>query len=222
MFLLALVVLVSFAASKQAHAKRHAPKDAIIVPVGKLPIAVRGPSEAMYLHTIDCEFTYLYLEQDQGKKLVILDITQPERIRLKAEATLDSRSAFDFVQRIGTHAVLVRYRDGSGFGILDLLKPKSPILKAVDAPASETYIEPVNLQSVATQAVDGMLGVQDYQIIDRKNAVVLETVKEVHQELSDFATGATYLLGQDGLTVVRNPRIESFILPCQFYEDLPG
>lgn len=118
MFLLTLVVLVSFAASKQAYAKRHAPKDAIIVPGRKLPIAARRLSEAMYLHTIECETTYLYVEQNQGTKLVILDITEPDRIRLRAEVSLDSRSPFDFVQKIGTHAVLVRYRDGSGFGIL--------------------------------------------------------------------------------------------------------
>ncbi|HTF67103.1 MAG TPA: hypothetical protein VK638_30905 [Edaphobacter sp.] len=63
---------------------------------------------------------------------------------------------------------------------------------------------------------------QDYQIVDRKHSVVIATVKQVLQQLTDHASGAIYLLGEDGLTVIRHPRYESIILPCVFYPNEPG
>ncbi|MGC2548241.1 MAG: hypothetical protein WA426_20535, partial [Silvibacterium sp.] len=156
----------------------------------------------------------------RGKTMVVLDITTPQKIQLKAEVALDSPAPFDFVQRIGIHAVLVRFRDGSGFEILDLSRPKEPVLKGIEAPASETYIEPTSIRGNTHSSSYRAADIQDYQIVDRKNSVVLATVKQVQQQLNDFASGATYLLGQDGLTVVRNPRIESFILPCHFYDSV--
>ena len=221
-FLLVLILTWS-GAVKIAQAKRHSvPKDAVIVEVQTLPPAMQRPGDAIYIHPVDCEFTYLYLEQDGGKKLTILDVTQPSRIKLKGEVTLDSPAPFDFVQRIGTHAVLIRYRNGSGFGILELTKAKAPELKGVDASAMETYIEPVDIQASADGSPSREVAAQDYQIIDKRDSTVLSTVKQVHQELNDFASGATYLLGQDGLTVIRNPRAESFVLPCRFYDNFSG
>jgi AraC-like DNA-binding protein len=220
---LLVCILILSAAVQTAQAKRHsAPQDAVIVEVEKLPLAMQRPGDAIYLHPVDCEFTYLYLEQDGGKKLTILDISQPARIKLKAEVILDSPAVFDFVQRIGTHAVLIRYRDGTGFGILELTKAKAPVLKSIDAVAMETYIVPANIQSNSHSSQYIAADSQDYQIIDKSNSQVLATVKQVHQELNDFASGATYLLGKDGVTVIRNPRAESFVLPCRFYDNFSG
>lgn len=205
-----------------AHAKSPKLRDAVVVAIGKLPPASQRPAQAIFLHTSKCDSTYLYIEQNQGKDLVVLDVADPSRIRLKAEAKLDAPAPFDFRQRIGADAVLIRYRDGSGFGILDLTKPKKPALTAISAPASETYIEPASILEGGLHSPVTLTDTEDYKVVDKKHEEVLATVKAVQQLLTDYASGATYLLGQDGLTVIRNPRIESSILPCVVYDDGPN
>jgi hypothetical protein len=41
-----------------------------------------------------------------------------------------------------------------------------------------------------------------------EHPVPLATIKQVRHKLVDEETGTTYLLGSDGLTVVRRPRVE--------------
>jgi hypothetical protein len=117
---------------------------------------------------------------------------------------------------------LLRYRDDSGFAILDLGKPKKPSLKSVDAPSSETFVEPVSVLQGEHGSHPTSTDIEDYNIVDKKHGQVVSTVKGVRQVLTDYVSGATYLLGQDGLTVVRHPRIESAIFPCPYYEDGPN
>jgi hypothetical protein len=51
----------------------------------------------------------------------------------------------------------------------------------------------------------------DYQVVDTSNPsgpTPLATIKQVKHTVIDEETGTTYLLGSEGLTVVRRPRIE--------------
>jgi hypothetical protein len=50
----------------------------------------------------------------------------------------------------------------------------------------------------------------DYQVIDITTSVPtqLVTVKDVKHRTTNDETGTTFLLGNDGLTVVRRPRVE--------------
>jgi hypothetical protein len=51
----------------------------------------------------------------------------------------------------------------------------------------------------------------DYQVVDISNPAgptPLATIKQVKHKVVNEETGTTYLLGSDGLTVVRRPRVE--------------
>ena len=101
LFVPVILAAMTIAFQPTAHAKRHKAKGAVVVNVGKLPPASLRPPEAIFLHTSNCDSTYLYIGQNQGKDLVVLDVTDPSRIRLKVEAKLDASAPFDFKQRIG-------------------------------------------------------------------------------------------------------------------------
>jgi hypothetical protein len=52
---------------------------------------------------------------------------------------------------------------------------------------------------------------RDYQVVDASNVanpVLLYTANRVTRTITRNATGTTFLLGQDGLTVIRRPRVE--------------
>jgi hypothetical protein len=57
----------------------------------------------------------------------------------------------------------------------------------------------------------GVRVAQDYSIVDASNPgapQLLGTVKHVKTEIANESMGTTYLLGEDGLTVVRRPAVE--------------
>jgi hypothetical protein len=54
--------------------------------------------------------TYLYVEQDGGKRLVVLDVTNPNKIRDPATISTPDAEPYDFVEPHGDGSVLVRYR----------------------------------------------------------------------------------------------------------------
>jgi hypothetical protein len=52
---------------------------------------------------------------------------------------------------------------------------------------------------------------RDYQIVDTSNPAdpaLLFTVKQVSGEIARDETGTTFLLGSEGLTVIRHPQVE--------------
>lgn len=116
---------------------------------------------------------------------------------------------FDFVRRINDDTVLIQYRDGSGFAFLNLRHPKKPAIRKTDYAFTDTYIEPLDSTEKGHLILPDLDANQDYKVYRAKDPVLLATVKQVRQILVDPVNGATYLLGHDGLTVVRNPRIES-------------
>jgi hypothetical protein len=118
---------------------------------------------------------------------------------------LETPAPFDFVQPAGQSLEMIRYRDGRGIAILDLSKPKNPVLKAVGATAAEYYIVPVENNQDSTRK---LAAPQDYQIIKPSAPEAVALVKAVVQQQTDEGNGTTYLLGADGLTVIRNVRAE--------------
>ena len=52
---------------------------------------------------------------------------------------------------------------------------------------------------------------QDYQVVDSfnpANPVLLDTVRLVTDKTTRDETGTTFLLGSEGLTIIRRPRVE--------------
>jgi len=181
--------------------------DLVVVPSNKLPEKAHRAGQAMKLYLVSPDTLYLYFEQDNGRSIAVFDVSHPGKIALKAFVTVDAPASFDFVETVGRHTELIRYTDGSGNALLDLSKPKLPRIKTLAATASEDYVLPIR------EAGSGINGVvtkplADYQVILPSRPQQTLTVRAVIQQLRDEANGTTYLLGSDGLTVIRDLKRE--------------
>jgi len=105
----------------------------IVIPPVALPEPAREPGQAMLLHDSDDGRTLLYVEQGQGARLAILDVTNPARIRSIGTVSLDAAGTFDFVASLDNRAELVRFRDGQQDAVLDLSNVNAPALKATQS-----------------------------------------------------------------------------------------
>ena len=189
-------------------------RNIIVMQPQDLPQLVRAAGQSMVLHPLGNGFTYLYIEQQQLGRVAILDVTDMARIIAVGSVKLETPVVFDFAERLGDQAILVRFRDGSGSAVMDLRKPKnpvftpaSPLLQGIDSGGIGRF---GLLISSAPHTVGGP-AVQNYRIVDSSSPVapqLLGTVEGVQSELANEDTGATFLLGSDGLTVVRRPAVE--------------
>src|ERR1700687_2560725 len=79
----------------------------IVVPPTQLPELARQSGEAMLLReTIDGK-TLLYIEQNQGAQLAILDVTDPAHIKGYGSVQLNAPRPFDFVAALGNRSELI-------------------------------------------------------------------------------------------------------------------
>ena len=185
----------------------------IVVPPTDLPELARHTGEAMLLRdTIDGR-TILYVEQEQGARLAIFDVTDPGHIKGEGSVQLGADGPFDFVSPIGSKQELIQYRQGHEDAVLDFHMVKLPSL---------TTVQGLSLQGPITRlGKDGFIvasehtevpSARDYQVVDTANSQMLRTVfdvKQVRAETSKADTGTTFLLAKDGLHVVRRPAVES-------------
>jgi hypothetical protein len=210
-----IMVAAIFAAtvSVQANARTHS-KSVVVVSPSDLPEMAQRSSEAMYLHETGGGQTVLYLEQDQGRTLGILDVTDPGAIRAIAQVSIPATSPYDFVETLMDSAVLIHYRDDSGFAIINFKKFKKPVLTAAPQFEHPAYTEPLGhsglLLTSTTRAI-AQAEDPEYQLFDvsdPSHPAALATVKGVQQRLERTETGTTLLLGNTGITVIRRPNVE--------------
>ena len=101
---------------------------------------------------------------------------------------------------------------------MSFANPRQPKLSQIGTvPAGERMeaIDRDTLLTVAGTAEPGRPAVRDYLVVDasnQENLQTLSTVKMVKATLEKDDTGTTFLLGQDGLTVIRRPRVGSGII----------
>jgi hypothetical protein len=209
-----ILVAVMFAAivMLQAQAKTQA-KSLVVESPSELPEIAQRKSEAMYLHDTGDERTPLYLEQNAGRTLAILDVTDPARIRAIGQVSLDARAAYDFIQAVSDSTALVEYRDHSGFAIIDFKKYKQPILVETQwqypARAETLGSNGLLLSSTPARSVPGPD--PRYQVVDVSNPskpATLTAINGAQERLERLDTGTVFLLGNNGLTVVRRPNVE--------------
>src|SRR5437899_10467412 len=101
------MVVEIFAASLSVQANASVRSKAIVVEFpSDLPELAQGRSEAMYLHHTGNAQAILYLEKDQGRKLAILDVTDPAHIKAVAQASIAAPSTSAFAQVV-RHLVFV-------------------------------------------------------------------------------------------------------------------
>jgi len=121
---------------------------------------------------------------------------------------------------------LVRFRDSGQLAELDLREPKSPTLKitsTLSEPAHTESLGQTGLVMINThyRYVGGALA-HDYRVADVStpaHPIPLATIKQVKHKVVNEETGTTYLLGSDGLTVVRRPRVEEDYKIEKIYEE---
>lgn len=179
-----------------------------------LPEMAKTPGQALFLYQAANGQTYLYVEQQDGARLAIYDVTDPAKIKAVASVPVKAPGTFEFVRFLNDRTELVRFRDSRQAAVLDLSDPKSPTLKSDNGLSQPGQTE--SLGQTGLVMINGHYRYvgsvpHDYRLMDVSNPehpVPLATIKQVRHKLVDEETGTTYLLGSDGLTVVRRPRVE--------------
>jgi hypothetical protein len=209
------VAFTALAMTVTLHAEiRSKSQGLIVVQPRDLPEVAQMPGNSLFLHSDGSGETYLYIEQQQGARLTIFDVTDPSKIKLVESITLTVPGTFDFVRPLDGHGELVRFRDNKGVAVLDLHKVKAPSLRMIsslsDSGSTESLGETgflmVNEPYNYVRATP-----RDYQVVDislPSEPVLLATIKEVKHEVVKDDTGTTFLLGSEGLTVVRRTSVE--------------
>jgi hypothetical protein len=191
---------------------RNAKTDIRVVPSSALPEMAQQASQDLLLHDSGTGTPYLYLEQKQGARLAVFDVSEPAHIRLAASVDTGVAKSYDFVQPVTSTLELIRFRDGSGSALLNLQKAKAPRIENLDRSA----IQPIEMLgdsgylAVALQAkvLPADLQNQDVQVIDSVRGSLLATVEGVTRTEQLSETGTVFLLGSHGLTVVRRLDVE--------------
>jgi hypothetical protein len=212
----AMSALLALISVSPVHAEvRSKSNDIIVLQPTDLPEQAKTPGNSFFLYSDNDGSTYLYIEQQQGARLTTFNVTDPSKIKFVSSTMLTLPGAFDFVRPVGGRAELIRFRDGKGVAVLDLHTAKKPTVKIISGLSESGSTEPlgelafmmINEPYNYTRAVP-----RDYQVIDissPSDPLLLTTVKEVKHQVVNGDTGTTFLLGSDGLTVIRRLSVEN-------------
>lgn len=203
---LAAVAALTFAGYAEA---RNHPK-IIVMPPADLPELARESGQAMLLRATGDGRTHLYIEQNDGARLAIFDVTDPAHVTVEGSAQVDAPGAFDFVFTLGDYAELVRFRNGQGEAVLDLHKVKAPTLHKIRGLDFQGSTERLGGDGLIVadhpDANHPDANHPNYQVVDLSNPVQpnpVTEVKQVFEKITNDETGATFLLAADGLYVIR-------------------
>jgi hypothetical protein len=230
---LALAAVAAFTVTGRAEAGSHSNKLVVVRPA-ELPELAQMPGEAMMLHATGDGKTILYIEQNHGARLAILDVTDPAHVKQEGSAQVDAPGSFDFVSSLGDNTELVRFRDGQGQAVLNLRKVKAPTLstiQGVDLHGSTQrlgddgfiIVSQPTAQSTPIESVSD--DPRNYQVVDISNPLhpsPLADVKQVRDEVTNDETGTTFLLTADGLYLIRRPAVEEEYDTHQWQMSQPG
>ncbi len=190
-------------------AAKNRPSGVVLVSPTELLELARVTGQAMVLHAAGGGRTFLYVEQNNGARLAIFDVTNLAKIKQEPATQLDVPGSFDFVSSLGDYAELIRFRDGQGEAMLDLHKAQLPTVKVVPGLKFHGSTERLigDGFTIANQAsVQSDANARDYQIFATVNSREPERVydvKQVRQGITNDETGTTFLLAADGLYVIR-------------------
>lgn len=211
----AIAVTASLFLAVQAHAEvRSKTNDLIVVQPKDLPEQAQIPGNSFFLYSDSAGSTYLYVEQQQGAQLTAFDVTDPSKIKVVASTPITGPGAFDFVRPLGRHGELVRFRDNKSVAVLDLHRVKSPMLHTINGLSEGGATEELGESGflMVNEPYNYVRATpRDYQVVDISSPTeptLLATVAQVRHKLVKNDTGTTFLLGSEGLTVIRRPRVE--------------
>ena len=193
-----------------------------------LPELAQGRGEAMYLHHTGEAQAILYLERNQGRNLAFLDVTDPAKIKAVGQVSIDAPSAYDFVQSMADSAVLIRYRNHSGFAVISFKNYKQPVLKSEPEYLHPASVEPDGSSALLLVSANGGTThprEPEYEVLsvsDPSNPTPLATISGVIQRLDRPQTGTVFLLNDQGLTVIRRLAAERENKIEKWQKDHPG
>jgi hypothetical protein len=208
-----VVAIVAAGTVATSAANSKTANNLIVVPPTDLPELARQTGEAMLLHdTIDGR-TLLYIEQNQGARLAIFDVTDPGHVKGEGAVQIDAPGRFDFVSTLGNRAEVVRFRQPQGNAVLDLDDVKLPTLTRVQGLTlhGTTVALGDDGFTVTSQADLIVRSTRDFQVVDTASVGDLNHVFDVNDVLEDLTnheTGTTFLLTRSGLYEIRRPVVE--------------
>jgi hypothetical protein len=212
---LGLVVAAAVLSTSPAEAEMQSKSKTLVVMEPRdLPEPAQTRGNSLFLHADSAGSTYLYVEQQQGARLSVFDVTDPAHIKLVVSTPLAAQGAFDFVRPLGDNAELVNFRSSQQEAVLDLRKARKPVLRMISTTTNLGPAEALGENGflVTNQAHTYTPAVaHDYMVMDVAGSVPtqLATVKDVKHRATNHETGTTFLLGSNGLTVVRRLRVEA-------------
>jgi hypothetical protein len=181
-----------------AGASSHTPRTGtIIVSRAALPQQAEDPSQDLFLYSNKVGNAYLYLEQRNGAQLSVLDVTEPDDIRLDAVVETGLSKPYTFVEPVGESVELIRFRDGSGDALLNLHKPKAPRISLIQGDVA------LSAPTSCLTSQSSQPETQDVRITGAESAKGAIVVPHVIRQATRKETGTTFLLNDRGLTVVR-------------------
>jgi hypothetical protein len=178
------------------------------------PQLLEDNPEAIYLRRTGDGRTLLYVEKHDGQGLAVLDVTDPAKIRRIADSELAVNSAFDIVQDVDDNAALIRFRDGSGTALLSFKHKRSPVVVSAPELAAAGSVETLGATGHLVADTGGAPRVPTdptYEVMDtavNTAPVLLGTIPNVTQWVTNEETGTLFLLNRHGVTVVRRLRVE--------------
>jgi|HubBroStandDraft_1064217.scaffolds.fasta_scaffold172131_1 hypothetical protein len=185
----------------------------IVMQPAALPELARQPGQAMFLYDSVDGRTLLYVEQSQGTRLAIFDVTNPARIKSAGAVQLDAPGPFDFVSTFGNRAEAVRFRQGQGNAVLDLNKASAPALKTVQRLTLQGITMPLieNGSTARSQIDPETPPSQDYRLLETESLEEFKGLldaRDIRGQVTKRDTGTTFLLTDSGLYVIRRPIAE--------------
>ena len=195
---IALLIGIPLFLNNSAHAsKKNRLPEVVVMRPTDLPPAAQVPGQAMYLRALNFS-RYLYIEQDNGRRLAVFDVSSPARIKTVAEIELNA-PRFDFLQAVNSDLVLVGIRDPHGsikLGVLDLQHPKKPVLRVLGDTEFGLVPHETSAHMLAPEP-----GVE---------------IRDIEQEISDKELGSCFVLSAEGLWIIRHPAIEKAFKEQEF------
>jgi hypothetical protein len=173
-------------------------------------VAQVGGADVYFRGGVDAN-SYLYIESASGKSVSILDVTEPSRITSVGSVDLPSaKGPYAFVRALNSRDVLIRYKDHSGYAVLDLSKYDHPVLAVTNALAEAQSVEvrsdellassdsPPTDQSGPTSAF--------YTVLDTSQGTpaTLLNLANVRGKTVNPDTNTLFVITDQGLTVIRD------------------
>lgn len=191
-------------------------RDVVIEQPINLPEQAQLPGDALYLNTESGDGSaYLYVEQQHGQRLVVFDVTDLTRVKMVRTEELAMPGPFEFAEDVNGSFIVLRSLDNQEMAILNVHKAKAPVLQTMDSFRHAGRVASIGrstfLLTDARFSLKHERVPEDYTVVDvnkKSNPSVLYTAKLVRASITREETGTIFLLGEDGLAIIRHPEVE--------------